>query len=90
MTTETLKELISIEFERSETISQFKESVLRLIDLYEKDREYPTGFYPSQLIPGEPEMIPYSNICPCNPANGGSGTCGCTMGNTMIKNPKKF
>lgn len=30
------------------------------------------------------EMVPYSQICPCNTANGGGGVCGCIMGNTMI------
>jgi hypothetical protein len=26
----------------------------------------------------------YSEICPCNPANGGSGICGCVMGNDLV------
>jgi len=33
----TLKELIEIEFERCETISQFKKEVFRLIDTYIDD-----------------------------------------------------
>lgn len=39
---------------------------------------------------GEPDEVPYSTLCSCNPSNGGSGICGCIMGNTMVKNPKKF
>lgn len=34
------------------------------------------------------DKVPYNTICGCNPANGGSGVCGCTMGNQMVdKNP---
>ena len=29
--------------------------------------------------------VPYSEICSCNPKNGGSGICGCTMGNQMVQ-----
>jgi hypothetical protein len=31
------------------------------------------------------DFVPYNTICPCNPANGGSGVCGCTMANQMVK-----
>lgn len=37
----------------------------------------------------EPYYIPYSSICSCNPMNGGSGVCGCTIGGTMVPNPKR-
>lgn len=36
------------------------------------------------------DMVPYSETCSCNPKNGGSGMCGCIMGNTMVPNPKKY
>ena len=36
------------------------------------------------------DMVPYGETCSCNPKNGGSGVCGCVMGNTMVPNPKKF
>jgi hypothetical protein len=39
MKIETLKELIEIEFDRCETISQFKSEVFRLLDVYVNDRE---------------------------------------------------
>jgi|LakMenE18May11ns_1017448.scaffolds.fasta_scaffold9956647_6 hypothetical protein len=36
-----------------------------------------------------PDEVPYGTICSCNPSNGGSGICGCVMGNKMVPNPKK-
>jgi hypothetical protein len=39
---------------------------------------------------GEPDEVPYGQICSCNPRNGGSGICGCIMANKMVPNPKKF
>lgn len=96
MTTQTLKELIEVEFDRCETISEFKANVFRLIDLYGKD--VTTTFPGSVRFPGsitfptptEPEEVPYGTICSCNPLNGGSGICGCVMGNKLVKNPKKY
>lgn len=34
------------------------------------------GFFPKQQTVGD--------LCPCNPLNGGSGICGCTMANQVI------
>lgn len=31
------------------------------------------------------DLVPYHTICGCNPANGGSGICGCIMGNKMVR-----
>jgi hypothetical protein len=28
--------------------------------------------------------VPYSTLCSCNPANGGSGICGCIQGNKLV------
>lgn len=28
--------------------------------------------------------VPYHTICSCNPVNGGSGVCGCTMANELV------
>jgi hypothetical protein len=89
MKKETLKELIEIEFDRCETISHFKKEVFRLIDLYDNDKEQIINFYPNPTLVGNPDKVPYFTICSCNPANGGSGICGCTMANTMVDNPKK-
>ena len=30
------------------------------------------------------DKVPYSEICPCNPKNGGNGICVCVMGNQMV------
>ena len=30
------------------------------------------------------DMVPYGEICSCNPKNGGSGICGCIMGGKMV------
>ena len=30
-------------------------------------------------------MVPYHTICGCNPANGGSGICGCVIANKMVR-----
>ena len=94
MTIETLKKLIEIEFERTGTISQFKHEVFRLIDLYESDKQ-PTSIlgYPGSTLTipcSTPDEVLYADVCPCNPKNGGSGICGCVMGNKMVKNPNKY
>jgi hypothetical protein len=30
------------------------------------------------------EKVPYGTLCSCNPANGGSGMCGCVMANQLV------
>ena len=30
------------------------------------------------------EKVPYGTLCSCNPANGGSGICGCIMANQLV------
>jgi len=42
------------------------------------------------ILTDEPDEVPYHSICSCNPKNGGSGICGCIMGNKMVRNPKKY
>jgi len=90
MTIETLKALIEIEYSRCETYDEFKKELDRLLDLYEKDNEN-LKVFPYQVIPtDEPDMVPYGELCSCNPKNGGDGICGCIMGNQMVPNPKKY
>jgi len=31
------------------------------------------------------DVVLYNQLCSCNPKNGGSGICGCTMANQEIK-----
>ena len=63
----------------------------KVLDLYEADTV--VDIKPISMpfdLTGIPDEVPYGQICGCNPANGGSGMCGCTMGNTMVKNPLKY
>lgn len=101
MEIKTLKKLINKKFDEiceqrimPDTIGIFKEEVFKLIDIYEEDEpSTPTPSIPFIPTPGftvgEPDEIPYAEICGCNPKNGGNGICGCVMGNKMIPNPKK-
>lgn len=73
------------------------DKVLNLLTIYENDLDfkplpsmpiYPTGIRRSDPY-CEPDMVPYGEICSCNPKNGGSGICGCIMGNQLVPNTKK-
>jgi hypothetical protein len=76
-----------------------QKKIMKVIDLYEEDNKEST---PNPFIPtpgfridipiqhGEPDEVPYNVVCRCNPENGGSGLCGCVMGNKMVPNPKKY
>ena len=67
--------------------------VMKVIDLYEQDNDQPfvpTPGFRVETNQGVPDEVPYGTICPCNPANGGSGICGCVMGNKMVPNPNKY
>lgn len=95
MTFETLKKLIDREFDRFDTIPEIHEGVEYLLSVYEKemlpDYTRPVLGVPNQCDwNGIPDKVPYGTICPCNPANGGSGICGCIMGNQMVDNPAKY
>jgi hypothetical protein len=72
-----------------------KEEVLNLIQLYIKDNLEPTVAAPftfskpfDQWTPIGGSIayrVPYSTLCSCNPANGGSGICGCVMANKLVE-----
>lgn len=82
MKIETLKKLIESEYHKTNDISEFKVAILELIDLYESDQQFvPT---PNFWVEGLPDDIPYGEICSCNPKNGGSGICRCTMSNQSV------
>lgn len=91
MKKETLKQLIEVEYERCETISQFKSEVFRLLDLYESDENVidSIGVNPITLINGTGK-VPYHTICGCNPVNEGNGICGCTIANMLVDNPNNL
>jgi hypothetical protein len=44
----------------------------------------PTPHVSPYVVPTNPKKVPYYTLCSCNPANGGSGMCGCVMGNRMV------
>jgi hypothetical protein len=95
MKIETLKTLIELIPSNSNDGDFVKEHVLKYIDLFEKDQELKQQFlnYPAGVRgfdPTEPLEVRYGEVCSCNPKNGGSGICGCTMGNTMVRNPKSI
>jgi hypothetical protein len=48
---------------------------------------YPTAYSLSNQTVDD--KVPYSTICGCNPANGGSGICGCIMGNKLVPRDRK-
>ena len=83
MKTETLKVLIQLEFKNCENMVQFRDRVLDLIDIYESDKSI-TLTPGAPYIPVKGDKVPYSTICSCNPANGGSGICGCVMPNQLV------
>jgi len=29
-------------------------------------------------------LVPFSDMCSCNPKNGGSGVCGCSIGDRLV------
>ena len=94
MTSETLKKLITSEFKRSilssietQHLSELETIILNLIDLYSTDNIPASHISIDNSLSDE---VPYASICPCNPANGGSGICGCIMGNKLVPNPKKY
>ena len=96
MTKETLKQLIEVEYQRSNSTFQFKQEVLRLIDLYEQDKPFtPTPGFTLEELPykdlntnyykmyyNTPPKS-YFDLCSCNPKNGGSGVCGCVLGHPV-------
>ena len=95
MKLETLRQLIKQIPSTSEEEEFVKEQVLQYIDLYECDQEPNPNIFPIQYPPGvrgfdpfEPIEVPYNELCSCNPKNGGSGICGCVIGNKMVRNPK--
>ena len=98
MKTSTLKQLVIEASERMETKQDLLEEVIRLIGLFERDAtidpmsikfKHAPGhqIFAPYVQPGESSKVPYHEICGCNPKNGGSGVCGCVIGNKLIDRP---
>lgn len=77
MKLEILKKLILAEFETSNDKDKVISKIFDLLELYENDKEE------------NYTLIPYHHLCGCNPENGGSGVCGCNIGNIFIKSTYK-
>lgn len=89
MKTKTLKALITNAIISSDTKEDLLTEVIRLIELFEEDREEPISQAPAMqkfadYQPIGDGKVPYYTMCSCNPANGGSGICGCVTGNKMV------
>jgi hypothetical protein len=77
--------LIEEIFEKESDINQIKEKVLIALKAYylEKSKNSFPPILPSNIT----DLVPYGSICSCNPANGGSGICGCVIANKLVPNP---
>jgi hypothetical protein len=82
---ETERKAFKKQLDALETI-QYDKSIPHDENTQSWDKNNPGGF----SISSEPDEVLYGSICSCNPKNGGSGICGCIMGNTMVPNPKKY
>lgn len=85
MKIETLKRLVIEASEKAETKRDLLEEVIKLLSLYERDGEGHQVF--ASYVQPSPGKVPYNTICGCNPNNGGSGICGCTMANKLVDPP---
>lgn len=88
MKIETLKKLIENILDREHISPDIKEEIMTMIELYKNEISVPV--YPNiPPITTDNDMVPYSEICGCNPKNGGGGICGCVMGNKMVPKVSK-
>lgn len=58
------------------------EEKLEEVDLTEPSLDFPQ--FPTTTEHRDSDRVPYHTLCSCNPANGGSGLCGCTMANKLV------
>jgi hypothetical protein len=61
--------------------------ISKIKDTLDKVSDIPV--YPIAPNVSNEKLVPYHTICSCNPANGGGGICGCTMGNKLVPNNSK-
>lgn len=85
MKLETLKILIVNVIDRNHISPDVKEEIMELINLYQSEIDVPSYNQTPPTFIQETDEVPYYEICGCNPKNGGSGICGCTMANKMVK-----
>lgn len=67
-----------------EAVVLLKEEVVERIVPQDNNPFVGPEIVPPFEITGNEDMVPYGEICSCNPKNGGSGICGCIMANTLV------
>ena len=77
-------------------------SIDELKDIYEMFKGYSFYFSPQKRNFGDMNYeeltrkyganrkVTFGDLCACNPANGGSGICGCIMGNDIVQTPTEY
>jgi hypothetical protein len=91
--TKSYDDEISLGFELGKLHADMRDSYLSMTELMNdiKNGEESPKISLDDLYKPKPwetttdDMVPYHTICGCNPANGGSGICGCVMGNQMVR-----
>ncbi len=81
---------LSLGFELGKLHGDIRDSFLSMAELLndiKNGEESPKISFdqPFQFQTSDDDLVPYHTICGCNPANGGSGICGCIMGNQMVR-----
>jgi hypothetical protein len=81
---------ISLGFELGKLHSDIRDSfisMMQLMDDIKNGEESPKISFeqPFKFRTSDDDLVPYHTICGCNPANGGSGICGCVMANQMVR-----
>ena len=76
----------SVEWEMTGPLRLIKDA----LDKVEMSEPKPTLGCQVPICTSVPDEVPYNEICPCNPKNGGNGICGCVLPNKMVPNPKKY
>ena len=88
------KGIIALEMERAriEMLSERRTGSMEIVGALKLIKDALDNITPEPIthmqgvtkIVNDIERVPYSEICPCNPKNGGSGICGCVMGNKLV------
>ncbi len=85
-----VKGILACELHHNQELTGTLKLIKDALDSMEQNTNTPFTPTPGFTIGGYPtgtEMVLYADICSCNPKNGGSGICGCIMGNQMVPKP---
>ena len=83
MTAAELRAAIDLELDRC------REKIHKLISEHVEEADWtPTPGSVFVPVPGSftayGELVPFAELCFCNPANGGGGVCCCTIGDRLV------